>query len=104
MNIEQRMMRRNDEDIIEIGSALEKFYNSPAGTIVRAMANAITTRQFTGVEDNETMAAKKLGRAEGVSLLITDIELAIDDMNRLTREIKEDQKLGGLDGISESQR
>jgi hypothetical protein len=92
MKIEERMMRRSEEDIIEIGSALETFYNSPAGTIVRAMANAITTRQFTGTEDNETMAAKKLGRAEGISLLITDIELAIDDMKRLNVEIKEDQK------------
>ncbi len=87
------MIRRSQEDIIEIGSALEIFYNSPAGTIVRAMANAITTRQFTETMDNHTSSDKKLGRAEGISLLITDIELAIDDMRRLTTEIKEDQLL-----------
>lgn len=102
MKIEERMIRRDMEDIIEIGSALEIFYNSPAGTIVRAMANAITTKQFTGTEDNQTSADKKLGRAEGVNLLITDIELAIDDMKRLTKEIHDEQ--GGKDGISERQR
>lgn len=95
MKIEERIIRHNQEDIIEIGSALEKFYNSEAGTIVRAMANAITTRQFTSTEDNITSSDKKLGRAEGLMLLITDIEMAIDDMNRLTIEIKEDQKLEG---------
>ncbi len=95
MKIEERLIRRSQEDVIEIGSALEEFYNSPAGTVVRAMANAITARQFTSVEDNITSSDKKLGRAEGVNLLITDIELAIDDMQRLKIDIKEDQKLEG---------
>ncbi len=90
MKIEERIVRHNQEDIIEIGSALEKFYNGSAGTIVRALANAITTRQFTGIEDNHTSADRKLGRAEGVALLITDIELAIDDMKRLIIENKEE--------------
>ncbi len=94
MTIEERIVRRNQEDIIEIGSALEQFYNSAAGTVVRALANAITTRQFLG-EDNHISADRKLGRAEGLSLLITDIELAIDDMKRLTVELKEEQKLEG---------
>ncbi len=95
MTIEERIVRHNQEDIIEIGAALEIFYNSSAGTIVRAMANAITTRQFTATEDNVTSSDKKLGRAEGVSILITDIELAIDDMRRLKMDIKEDQLLEG---------
>lgn len=95
MKIEERLVRRNQEDVIEIGSALEEFYNSPAGTIVRAMANAITTQQFTNTEDNVTSSDKKLGRAEGINILITDIEIAIDDMRRLKVDIKEDQKLEG---------
>ena len=94
MKIEDRIIRRNQEDVIEIGSALEKFYNGEAGTIVRAMANAITTRQFTSTEDNTTSSDKKLGRAEGLMLLITDIELAIDDMKRLHVEMAEEQRAG----------
>lgn len=94
MTIEERIIRRHPEDIIEIGSALETFYNSPAGTIIRAMANAITTKQFLG-EYNHISADRKLGRAEGLALLITDIEMAIDDMNRLNVEIKEEQRLEG---------
>lgn len=95
MTIEERILRRNNEDIIEIGSALELFYSSPAGTIIRAMANAIVSSQFTGLEDNQTRAEKKLGRAEGVTILITNIELAIDDMRRLNAEVKEDQRVEG---------
>lgn len=93
MKIEDRIIRRSQEDIIEIGSALEAFYNGPAGTIVRALANQITMEQFTSLEDNKTSSDKKLGRAEGVNMLIHGIELAIDDMQRLTVEIKEEQKL-----------
>lgn len=93
MKIEDRIIRRNQEDIIEIGSSLEKFYNGSAGTIVRAIANAITMEQFTNIEDNITSSDKRLGRAEGINMLIHRIELAIDDMQRLTAEIKEEQKL-----------
>lgn len=92
MKIEERILRRNQEDIVWIGLALEQFYNSDAGTIVRAMINAITTRQFLG-EENHISADRKLGRAEGLSLLTSDIEIAIDNMKRLTEEIKEEQRL-----------
>ncbi len=95
MTIEERIVRRNQEDIIEIGSALENFYNSEAGTIVRAMANAITMEQFINIEDNITPSDKRLGRAEGINILVHRIELAIDDMRRLNVEIKEEQKLEG---------
>lgn len=90
MTIEERIIRRNQEDIIWIGLALENFYNGEAGTILRAMANAITTEQFTNTEDNVTSADRKLGRAEGVHTLINRIELAIEDMQRLNEEIKEE--------------
>lgn len=93
MKIEERMMRKSQEDIMEIGSALEKFYDSPAGTIVRAIANARTVEQYTQVEDNKTSSDRRLGRAEGIHILITDIELAIDDMRRLSVELKEDQRV-----------
>ncbi len=95
MNIKERMMRRSQEDIITIGLALESFYDSDAGEIIRAMINALTTKQFTGIDDNQSRAEKKLGRAEGLSLLLTDIEMAIDDMRRLTAEMREEQRVGG---------
>lgn len=95
MTIEERIFRNNQEDKMEIGSALEEFYNSPAGTIVRAMANAITMEQFINIEDNITPSDKRLGRAEGINILIHRIELAIDDKRRLTEEIKEEQQLEG---------
>lgn len=95
MKIEERLFRKNQEDIIEIGLAMEGFYNSDAGTIFRAMANSIVTEQFTNDRDNMTSADKKLGRAEGIHLIIKDIETAIDDMKRLTVELKEEQRLEG---------
>jgi hypothetical protein len=94
MKIEQRLVRMNEEDVIEIGSALEKFYNGSAGTIIRAMVNAITLEQFTAVEDNKTSSDKRLGRAEGVNMLINRIEMAIDNMQRREAEVREEQQLG----------
>lgn len=90
MKIEERILRGEQEDVIEIGQTLETFYNSDAGAIFRALANAIITKQFTDTQDNNTSSDKKLGRAEGVTLLITDIEIAIDNMRRFTAPIKEE--------------
>ena len=95
MTIEERIVRNNQEDVIWIGMALDSFYNSDAGTIFRAMANAITHEQFINTDDHVTPADKKLGRAEGVNLIIERIERAIEDMNRLNAEIKEEQRLEG---------
>jgi hypothetical protein len=97
MKIEERMLRNNQEDEIEIGLALENFYNSDAGAIFRALVNSITIDQYANPQDNTTSADRRLGRAEGLHLLIEDIELAIQRMKSYTAEIKEDQRLGGSD-------
>lgn len=89
MQISDRIVRREIEDRVEIGIRLEDFYNSDAGTVIRAMINARISEQFSNPEDAKTSADRKLGRAEGLQMLINDIELAIQDMKQLTAPIEE---------------
>lgn len=97
MKIEEKIYRASrgfQDEKIEIGSALQKFYNGVSGSIIRAMVNAITSEQFEGM-DNHISAERKLGRAEGLAMLVKRIELAIQNMEELTMEIKEEQLIGG---------
>lgn len=97
MKIEEKIYRASrgfQEEKIELGMSLEKFYNGASGAVIRAMINAITSEQFEGL-DNHISADRKLGRAEGLAMLVKRIELAIQDMQELTMEIKEEQRVEG---------
>lgn len=90
MKVEERLVRRDQEDLIELGTILEKFYNAQAGTVVRAIIEGIIQEQISQTHDTQTNADRRLGRAEGAQMVRERIELAIADMKRLT------EPLGGL--------
>lgn len=91
MKIEDRMIRRSQEDIIEIGQVAEKFYNGQAGALFRAIVNAIVLEQISQEQDTITNADRRLGRAEGANKVRDFIELAIADMKKLTEPQIEDE-------------
>lgn len=83
--IEELLMERTPQSIIEIGEILNKFYSGQAGTIFRAMVNGRIKEQISQTQDNSTSAERRLGRAEGVQMIQDDIELAIAQMHELQR-------------------
>jgi hypothetical protein len=87
--IEELLVERNPQSIIEIGQILEKFYNGQAGTIFRAMVNGRIKEQVSQLDDIKTNADRRLGRAEGIQMIQDDIELAIQQMHSLTMPQKE---------------
>lgn len=94
MTIEERLARREQEDIIEIGEILERFYNSEAGTIFLAMLNGRIKQQISMPEEIKTPADRRLGRAEGLQMIQDDIEFAIDAMNRLKQPLSQGDENG----------
>lgn len=93
--IEELLVERTPQSIIEIGQILDKFYNSQAGTIFRAMVNGRIKEQVSQVNDVTTNADRRLGRAEGIQMIQDDVELAIAQMESLIRPIaKEDDSNG----------
>ena len=84
MSIEESLIRREVQDVIEIGQVLEKFYNGSAGKVFRAMVNGRIKEQLSALDDNDTAASRRLGRAEGIQLIQDDIEIAIEQMKQLT--------------------
>jgi hypothetical protein len=84
MQIEERLVRRDQEDIIEIGRVAEKFYNGQAGVLFRSIINGIIQDEISQEHDVSTSADRRLGRAEGANKVRNYIEMAIQDMKRLT--------------------
>lgn len=88
--IEELLLERSTESIIEIGQILEKFYNGQSGAIFRAIVNGRIKDQISNPDDNKTSADRRLGRAEGIQMIQDDIELAISQMHNLTQPIQGD--------------
>jgi hypothetical protein len=86
MTIEERMVRRDPEDLIEIGRALDTFYNSEAGAIIRAMCNGRVSQEARQHKEGSAIKpGRALGRIEAYNQLIDDIEIAIAQYHDLTR-------------------
>lgn len=83
--VEELLLERTPQSIIEIGQILDKFYSGQAGTIFRALVNGRIKEQISQLDDVTTNADRRLGRAEGVQMIQDDIELAIAQMQSLTK-------------------
>lgn len=93
MNIEERMVRREPEDVIEIGRSLEVMYSSPAGSILRAMVNGrISLEAKQHREGSPIKAGRALGRIEAYQTLLDDIELAISQYYSLIKPLPENEE------------
>jgi len=88
MKIEHRLVRRNLDDIIEIGNILERFYNGAAGTILRAFINGRKSEECKLHQlDPKVSAERVLGRLEAYQNIVDDIEIAIQEKTKLTEDI-----------------
>lgn len=92
MKLLDKMIRRSQEDIIDIGQVAEKFYNGAAGELFRAIVNEIILDNISQEIDNTTSADRRLGRAEGANKVRDYIELAIADMKKLTEPVQESEE------------
>jgi len=89
--VEELMMARTTDSIIEIGEILQKFYNGQAGAIFRAMVNGRIKEQVSQLQDVTTTADRRLGRAEGIQMIQDDIEMAIAQMESLTQPLQQEE-------------
>lgn len=93
MTIVERLIRREMEDIIEIGNIMDVFYSSEAGIVVRAIINGqISKESASHYFDAKIPADRILGRIEAFQKVIDSIELAIKDKDDLTRPIPEGEE------------
>lgn len=89
--VSEMMLRRELQDIIEIGEIMNKFYMGYAGEIFRAMVNGRIKEQISQMDDIKTNADRRLGRAEGIQLIQDDIELAIGQMEDLLKPLPQEE-------------
>ena len=93
MNIEDRLIRRDPEDIIEIGNIMEACYGSPAGAVLRAIINGKVSREAKILMFSSTVSSDRaLGRIEAWQDLIDSVEQAIMDKDALIKPIPEEER------------
>lgn len=93
MNIEERMIRRDPQDIIEIGRLLEVMYDSAVGSILRAMVNgriSLEAKQHTN--GSPIKPGRALGRIEAYQTFLDDIERAISQYHSLIQPLPENEQ------------
>lgn len=95
MTIEERMVRRDPQDLIEIGQTLEAFYMSDAGAIIRAIVNGRVSHEARVHADGSRIKpSRALGRIEAYQTLLNDIEISISQYHDLVRPIPEERQDG----------
>lgn len=93
MTIADRLIRREQEDIIEIGNVMDIFYSSDAGVILRAIINGQICKESNNhYYEAKIPADRILGRIEGFQKIIDSIEMAIKDKDDLTKTIPEEEQ------------
>lgn len=84
MNIEQALERQDMPDKIYIGEVAEKFYNSEAGELLRALLTGLRSNQSTMHRAQQSISADRvLGRIEAYQEIQDAFEGMIADKNKL---------------------
>jgi len=90
---DEKITRRSRQDIVDIGLAVEKFYNGLGGVVFRAIVNQIINEAISDERDTLTSAERRLGRAEGANKVRDYLEMAISDKDKMLEPIKQDEDL-----------
>lgn len=82
---------KEPSEVLQRADILDRFYNSKAGEIVRAMVNGLITYNLT-IDRQNVSADRILGRCEAYQDIINKIELAIEEGNELRKSVGEDEE------------
>lgn len=98
MNIQERLSRKNNEDVIYIGEYVEKILNSEFGEILRAYINGAITRELkydhkSADERFMLKADRTLGRCEAYTNVLYELERMVDDAQQLKIPVEEEEDI-----------
>ncbi len=90
--MEEALIRKDDPDVIYIGDIAEKFYNSAAGDLLRAICRGKQGEAIEmGEQDLRIPADRTVGRVEAYQNVINAVEQAIADGKELQRPLEPDE-------------
>lgn len=93
MTIEERLLRRDTEDLIYIGELVEKMLLQETGSILKALTNGRISHEAETSAKSGLSAERHLGRIEAYQQVMNDLETFVTDMKKLKEpiEVKEEQ-------------
>lgn len=89
MKIEDRMLRREPEDIVELGQIVEEFLKSPMYVILKALCNGSMSLEAQLSRDAKVPADRVLGRIEAYTRLLVDLEQFVSDKDSVIAKLNE---------------
>lgn len=94
--IKDALLKQEPEDKIYIGDVAEKFYNSQAGELLRAVSNGLQSTEIERhTHDHTTNSDLKMGRIEGIQMIINAFEDMIQEKEAMQDVVREDNKYEG---------
>ena len=99
MKVKDRLVRQNEEDIIEIGRIVKTAYYGKFGEVLKAIVEGLVTEILTYHQSNPNdrmpMSAERLlGRLEGYQTIINKLEESIFQAEEAQKPIREDVEDG----------
>lgn len=96
MSIKDALVRREDEDRIEIGEVVKRTLNGKFGDIFRAYINGMVTRELKDSQSNPTdrlplPSDRVLGRCEAYQNCLYGLEQMISDAEDLQRPEEDEE-------------
>lgn len=88
--IEERMIRRNAEDIEYLGDLVERHYNGEFGKVLTALTQGRVMEEALRAKNGES-SDRVLGRIEMAAKLTQDLEQFIADRDRLREPKKKEE-------------
>jgi hypothetical protein len=93
MSIKEALVRRNKQDKVEIGIAIERAMRGKFGDIFYALVEGLKKQELqdSKVFPSKLSSDRVLGRIEGLDTLVDSIELAIHEKNEILEPIPSEQ-------------
>jgi hypothetical protein len=105
-SIEEMLMLRDEEGILEIGEVARKLLQSQAGVLLTALVNGVADEEQKKGEDNLTQsrAEFRLGRISGAKLVLHRLERCIYEADSLKEKRKASIEQQGAINASHERR
>jgi hypothetical protein len=99
MEIEQRLLRREDEDIIEIGRIADEILSGEKGKLLYALTNGQIWEKLALKKDDEPYEEKVelLGELRSYVNILKTLERCVNDRNVLLAERSQEQDKKPID-------
>lgn len=93
MNIEDRMLRANEEDRVILGNIVESLAKTDGWKVIRAVTEGRRVMEIANAKNGTLNSDRILGRIEAYETIMSDLEQFVKDRDDLQRPVNTERQL-----------